>query len=317
MVKEVVGYKNLHQFKDKIEPFFLVRRTKDVAKELPSLISKRAEVGMTGPQKKLYAEAKSGVVYQKRLREKYFNALEELQATEEPTKAQIKKFEELRERFEDINTQDGQLSAKMAALLYCQMVANGPGWIDEDGKSEKVEEFQRLMEDELAGENVIVFTRFESGIKYLQEVCDKVGRKWVRITGKEGDTQRIDARQKFQDPQDPTDVMFITAAGAASLNLQSASVVLFFDTPWSFGDLYQIIGRAQRIGSKHETILVMHMVTKGSIDEHVLALLTSKKDLNDLVVGDIAEGALDFNSEEVAHLSKGVEDALYRSIFGE
>ncbi len=318
-VPKVVGYKNLMDFKNKVEPYFLVRRTRDVAKELPHLMSKKAVIEMTAAQKKLTAEAKSGLVYERRFREKFYSFREEYDALLHPTEAQTIKYFELLEKFEALSTKEGRQNAKGAALAFCQMVANGPQWIDEEGTSAKLEEFTRVMEDELDGENVIVYTRFESGIKYLQEAMKKIGRESVKISGAEDDEQRRSARMRFQDPEDPVNVIFITQAGSAALNLQSASVVLFYDTPWSFGDLYQIIGRAQRIGSTHEHILVYHMVCEGSIDEHVLALLSSKKDLSDEVIGDIAEGALSFGGKDEVALGQdgeSMQDALYRAMFG-
>ena len=94
------------------------------------------------------------------------------------------------------------------------------------------------------------------------------------------------------------DFLFITTAGSEALNLQAASVVLFYDTPWSYGDLVQTIGRAQRIGSIQEHILILHLVNKGTIDMRVMTRVTDKKELSDAVIGDTAVGALDFTANE-------------------
>lgn len=316
-VMQVIGYKNLLDFKNKIEPYFLIRRTSDVSDELPKIISKKIEIDMSPAQKKLYAEALSGIVYRKKLKEKYFDYLEEYNAMESPTDRQTERMEELQERYELSMSEDGHASAKTSALVYCQLIANGPEWIGESGPSEKEDEFRRLLEDELAGQSIIVFTRFATGVQRLQDICADLGIKSVRITGADDQAARDNARLAFQDDENDTKVIFITYAGSAGLNLQKAGVLIFFDTPWAFGDLYQIIGRAQRLGSLHENVLVLHMTTRGTIDEHVLQILEGKKKLNDQVLGDIAEGSLEFGQDEVElETEEGEVDALYRSVFG-
>ena len=110
-------------------------------------------------------------------------------------------------------------------------------------------------------------------------------------------------------------VIFITAAGSAAINLQAAGVVLYYDTPWSYGDLYQSIGRAQRIGSIREHILILHMINKKTIDEHVIEVLEKKKHLIYQVIGDIAEGAIDFKDDILFGDEEGSIDILFNSVF--
>ncbi len=137
-----------------------------------------------------------------------------------------------------------------------------------------------------------------------------MGINHVKITGDCDDRERKRARISFQEDPD-CKVIFITSAGSAALNLQSASVLIFYDTPWSYGDLVQTIGRAQRIGSLQEHILIIHMVNKGTIDEHVLKRVTSKKDLSDSIIGDTAEGALDFTAHEGNSINDLYDDLLH------
>jgi SNF2 family DNA or RNA helicase len=106
--------------------------------------------------------------------------------------------------------------------------------------------------------------------------------------------------------------MFITTAGSASLNLQAAGVIIFYDTPWSYGDLVQTIGRAQRIGSIQEHILLLHFINKGTIDVRVMSKVSDKKDLSDDILGDTAKGALVFieDDDTIDSLFRGIlEDA--------
>jgi SNF2 family DNA or RNA helicase len=207
---------------------------------------------------------------------------------------------------------------KIAGLSYCQLVCNGPAWLGEEGDSAKEIEFKRLFEEELFGEKVIVYTRYKSGIPRLTHILDTYDepQKHVQITGDNSSDERTAAKKMFQDPESGVNVIFITNAGSAAINLQAAKVILFYDTPWSYGDLYQTIGRAQRIGSIYEHILLMHMVLRDTIDEHVIKILESKKDLINNVMGDIAEGAIAFKEDEFLFSDdESSIDALYSSVF--
>ncbi len=314
---EIVGYKNLSMFRDTIDPYFLIRKTKDVAKELPSIISKKIIVDMSPAQKILYAYALSGDLYKERVKDRYFLYKEDFDKVTEHTDKEYAILEKLYANYQDSLTAEGIQKNKIAGLSFCQLIANGPQWLGEteEGDSCKETEFKRLFDQELRVEKTIIFTRFKSGIPRLEKILDELEIKHVKITGDVVGQDRKTARLQFQESKDIS-VIFITAAGSAALNLQSANVILFYDTPWSYGDLYQTIGRAQRIGSVYQHVLVIHMVTKGSIDQHVLDILESKKDLITNVMGDIAEGAIEFKPDEAMFKEDdGVIDALFSSVF--
>lgn len=299
-VKNVVGYKNLDKFVSVMEPYFLARPASLVSSELPDLISRKVSVEMSSKQKKLYGEALTGVVYRKKTRQRYLEYKELIERLAEPTDSQVKEYEKRLEKYEESLAEGSMENNKGAALVYCQLVANGGRWVDkvdEDWESPKEEEFRRLVADELVDQKIIVFTRFKTGIPILAKILDGEGIKHVTVSGDENDTQREAAKKLFQDPEDPHRVIFITAAGSAAINLQTASILIFFDSPWSYGDLVQTLGRFRRIGSTHKSILAIHMVTEGTIDEQVLLLLDTKKELVDKVVGAFSAGALAFDKE--------------------
>lgn len=298
-IPKTIGYKNLKKFKETLDPYFLIRRKEEVASELPKLISKKAVLEMGPEQRALYRDALSGILHEERVKSEYFEICDKIRALgEDKVDDKIKKkYAKLKDKYDAFLTSDGKKRGKLAALTYCQMISNGPGLLNEPGESSKEEEFMRLMKEELLSEKVILFTRFKTGIPFLEMRCDSSGIKHVKITGDCDDRERKRARLSFQeDPE--CKLIFITTAGSAALNLQAASVLIFYDTPWSYGDLVQTIGRAQRIGSLRDHILIIHLVNKGTIDLHVIDKVTDKKELSDAVVGDTAEGALDFAEPE-------------------
>jgi SNF2 family DNA or RNA helicase len=327
MMKEVTGYKNLDHFREVIAPYFFRRSADDVGAELPSIISRRIEFNMTPSQQKLYSEALAGVVYERKVRQRYLELKEKVEGIEAsgqevPTKVQ-EMFDSLNEKYQDILAGDFLKKNKNSALAFCQLIANGPKWLgpDEEGDSGKEEAFDDLFEGELSGQKVIVYTRFKSGIHRLEAILAKKGIKSVRVSGDENDKQREKAMEVFQDPDSDVDVIFITDAGSAAINLQISGILMLYDSPWTWGDLVQIIGRARRIGSVHEFVRVYHMVALNTIDQRVLSVLFGKKDLVNQAVGQQAKGILEFEGEEaLTPLGKGDPrsevEILFEEVFG-
>jgi len=318
---KIVDYKNKEQFKDKIDPYFLIRRTREVADELPHLISRKIILELSTAQDILYKQALTGELYRRFVKDKYFKLQDRLNGVAEPSEKELKDLERLRERYDESMTKEGLQKSKLAALKLCQMVSNGPQWLSsaEEGESSKETEFKRLFDQELSAEKVIVFSRFKSGIPRLEALLDELELKHTKITGDNNDEERKQARLDFQDPDKGIDIIFITQAGSAAINLQAANVILFYDTPWSYGDLYQTIGRAQRIGSVYGHITLLHMVNTNTIDEHVLKILEPKKKLINDIMGDIAEGAIEFDKDDGKLFREEEEsdvDALFHSVFG-
>lgn len=326
LVKEVVSYKNLDKFKEIIDPYFLRRSAEDAGKDLPGIITKKVDFDMSPAQSKLYAEALAGIVYEKRVRQTYFEMTENIEEKESkgeevPIKY-MERYERISEKYEEILAGDFLKNNKSSALAFCQLIANGPKWLgdEESGTSSKEEAFEDLVTGELYGQKVIVYTRFKSGIERLEKIIEKHGIKHVRVSGSESDSQREKAMEKFQDEDSGVEVIFITQAGSAAINLQRSGVMVFFDTPWSWGDLVQIIGRARRIGSEHSNVLVYHLVSNGTIDERVLYVLTQKKILTDEVLGKQAKGALEFDGVQIEVPegpadNRGEVDILFDDIF--
>lgn len=308
-IPKTIGYKNLKKFKDTIDPYFLIRRKKDVASELPQLISKQAVLEMSDEQSDLYRDALNGIVYEEKIKQEYYELLDIIRQNENIDEKTMNQYNELKKKYDQFSTEDGKRKGKLAALTYCQMVSNGPGLIKAEGRSSKEEEFIRIMTEELSTEKVILFTRFKRGIPFLEIQCERNKIDYAKITGDQSSKERDIARQRFQtDPN--CNLIFITTAGSSSLNLQAASTIIFYDTPWSYGDLVQTIGRAQRIGSLQEHIVLIHFVNKNTIDAKVLKRVSEKKNLSDEILGNTSEGALDFTKNDENMIDDLFEDLL-------
>jgi SNF2 family DNA or RNA helicase len=254
-IPQLVQYKNLDKFAEIIKPFYIGRSKRDVAPDLPKIITKNVFLEMKGPQLRRYQDALDGL-------------LELPDGSEKTPEA-------------------------LAKLTYCQLISNSPrliGYPDEE--SSKEEELYRLLSDELEDEKVIVFTISREWIEHLSQ---KVPNS-LKITGSVSGLDRKKAIDKFTESK-THNVIFINKAGIESINLQIAGHIVCLDLPWSYGDYLQLIGRSQRIGSMHSSIVVHQLLNIGTIDEYKVQTLLGKKNLVDRIFGPDAENILHSSSD--------------------
>lgn len=274
----VVGHskEQLERFVSKIEPYYLARQKHEVAKELPELITRELKCELTEEQEELYDMAEIGL----------------LSKTEE-----------------EVEENGAEL---LSSLVLVQQACNAPQLIaDEngvpfDGPSSKIDTILEMLEDDLQNVKTIIFSRFEKMVTLLEKKLLEKKIKYVRITGAESKaTVRENNKKLFQDPNSGIDVIMITLAGSESINLQAAEHIICIDSPWSYGDYIQLIGRAIRIGSNNKAVIATHLVAmkrngKPTIDDHVIKVLRNKKKLADRVSGVSLKDGLQFTEQEHA-----------------
>lgn len=297
-VQKVVGYQEgkVDAFREKILPYYLGRAKSQVAQDLPALTRKVVYVEMSKAQKEKYKESLEGLltVGQGRVSHTTVDGVEE-------------------------DTSNQKETTKLTALLYCQQISNHLSLIDCEGGSTKLDALiEMLTEGDLKDQKVIVFTRFKKMVNVMMPALKKAGLAPVRITGDEHKTSQRQASQRvFQDPDSPCKVICITSAGGEGINLQTASAIVFYDTPWSAGELLQIIGRMIRIGSKHDNVLAIHLASSSglgkTIDKHVISVVNKKTALLEQVLGARLQGKTEgFN--ELTTPSKGAINDIFDAL---
>jgi len=294
VVNKIIGYKNLEYFREAIDPFFLGRKKSAVAKDLPGIISKEIIVDMHPKQRSIYDDAIAGFLDY----DKYnFNKVKTL-------------FEDKEEFEGELESREMKLIDKLTSLIYCQQICNCPELLGfEKAPSAKEEEILRLLDTELQGEKVVIYTRFKTMVNRLEElITKKLKVKVTKITGDVGAEQREDNKIEFNTSTD-TNIMLINSAAKEAVNLQSSGYLFFYDLPFSYGDFLQIIGRIHRIGSPHEKIFLMYMICRDSVDEKTHNILVSKKELFDAILGDSAVGAI--------KIDKSIVNTLFEDMVSE
>ena len=102
--------------------------------------------------------------------------------------------------------------------------------------------------------------------------------------------------------EDDTPVFLISLkAGGVGLNLTGADVVIHYDPWWNVAVQNQATDRAHRIGQTKK-VTVYKMIVKGTIEEKIVKLQESKKDLADNIINGENVGLGSLSREELMDL---------------
>jgi len=127
----------------------------------------------------------------------------------------------------------------------------------------------------------VVFTQYK---KELARIEDLINNK--DIYSMSGDTSKADRNKAIEAfKADEEGILLMTEVGTHGLNLQCANTLINMDLPWTYAAKEQRIGRIQRIGSEHESNLVVNLVSCGiKIDDRVMEIIDEKKELHELSI---------------------------------
>ncbi|GGP12767.1 DEAD/DEAH box helicase [Oceanobacillus neutriphilus] len=151
--------------------------------------------------------------------------------------------------------------------------------LDQHPKAEKLVEQIKL----LNGEKVIVFTEYRATQYYLQWYLQQHGISSVPFRGGFKRGKKDWMKQLFKDH---AQVLIATEAGGEGINLQFCHHLINYDLPWNPMRLEQRIGRIHRFGQESD-VHIYNIVTKQTIEEHVLSMLYEKIHLFENVIGNL------------------------------
>ena len=200
----------------------------------------------------------------------------ELVSTESIVKmsdAEKEKYKELKDEL-ILEVQDTEITAANAAALsnkLCQM-SNGAIYDDENNiipiHSRKLDALEDIIES-ANGKPVLVAYWFKHDRTRIAERLGKLGVQY----------QEIKSAQSIKNwNSGKLQVALIHPASAGhGLNLQAGgNFLVWFGLTWSLELYQQTNARLWRQGQQSETVIIQHIVTKGTVDEKILKALTEK-----------------------------------------
>ena len=162
-------------------------------------------------------------------------------------------------------------------------LSNSDGEIVELGHS-KLKEFTTFMEEEIidSGAKVLVFVQFIHTLKAVQSWAEKKKLQPAVIYGAVNTRKRGEEIRRFQ--KDSKCRLFIGQISTVSygINLTQATVAVFLESNFSYGDRDQCEGRSHRLGQTKKVTIVDFVVPK-SIDTYMLSILKRKKKFSALI----------------------------------
>ncbi|MGH7248221.1 MAG: helicase-related protein, partial [Pseudomonadota bacterium] len=132
-------------------------------------------------------------------------------------------------------------------------------------------------------EKKLVFVHSRETLACLADRLDKAGISLACYHGSMSGPQKDAAIAAFRDH---ASVLLSTQSGGEGRNIQFCNTLINYDVPWNPMAIEQRIGRIDRIGQSRE-VFVFNLVTRGTVEEQVLALLDEKIAMFELVVGEV------------------------------
>lgn len=246
--------KALIDLQKQIAPFILRRKKSDVLTELPPKIENNIFIDLNEKQKSVYSmEVK-----------KTRKEMDEIIEKEGYDKARFKIL---------------QLLTKLRQLCIDPKIV----YENYTGESSKITEVTKVCKEVIAnGHKILLFSSFKTAIDILNREFTNEGISTYVIDGSVGAKKRNELVEKFNN--DDTNCFLITIkSGGTGLNLTSADVVIHLDLWWNPQVENQATDRAHRIGQKN-TVEVIKLICKGTIEEKILELQNKKKLLADTLI---------------------------------
>lgn len=242
------------QVKERIKPYFLRRRKKEVMPELPPKIPEIIELELDEEQDIAYRQAEAGI-------------REELSALgDKVTKQHI-----------------------FAKLTILKQICNFAPKKSSSPKTESLKE--RIEEITANNEKVIIFSQYvDEGVSKLEKLLEPYGV--AKIVGGQTDSVRRNEIEKFKKRKDIPVLIASVRSGGEGLNLTEASYVVHFDHWWNPAVMWQAEDRVHRRGQTKGVNIYSYWM-KDTIDDRIRQKLREKGILFEQIVDGLAEEGID------------------------
>jgi SNF2 family DNA or RNA helicase len=169
-----------------------------------------------------------------------------------------------------------------------------------ENASAKLDLFGELLEEVLdGGHRVLVFSQFVQMLSLVGEKLDAENIPYCCLTGSTRD--RAAEVGRFQRRADIPVFLISLKAGGVGLNLTGADTVVHFDPWWNPAVEAQATDRAHRLGQTR-AVTSYKLITRGTVEEKILALQTRKRELIGALWGGEEDVATALTWEEIQGL---------------
>lgn len=238
-----------------IKPFILRRHKSQVATDLPAKVESIQYCEMSEEQEKAYEEAKAY----------YRNLILQSIDSDGINKSQL---------------------VVLQGLTKLRQLANHPKMVDPEYKdgSGKFEDVLHKMETAISeNHKILIFSQYIKHLDLFRAYLDKGNVTYAYLDGSTKDRQA--EVENFQNNASVKIFLISLKAGGLGLNLTAADYVFILDPWWNPAIEAQAVDRAHRIG-QDRTVFTYKFITKNSVEEKILALQRTKKQLADDLISN-------------------------------
>ncbi|MGD8701263.1 MAG: DEAD/DEAH box helicase [Desulfosarcina sp.] len=274
---KILGYRNLNQLHERLQSLVIRRKKEEVISDLPEQVVNNYYIDLHQEQREMhagYAQLLGPILNKKFL-----------------TPMDLRRMQEL--------------------LLCMRMTCDSTYLIDRQTNiSPKLKELEGIIQELVveSGRKMVIFSEWTTMTFLIARHLSDAGINFVELSGKIPVKKRQALIDEFT--HNPNCRVFLsTDAGGTGLNLQAADCVVNFELPWNPAKMNQRIGRVNRIGQKSRCINVVNLITKGSIEEKILAGIQLKTELFDGVFDGGAD-AVEFSREKRTELLNQLREMM-------
>jgi SNF2 family DNA or RNA helicase len=225
--------------------------------------------------------------------------------------------DDMLDRIEKAKTGIERMGIISGSMMKLKQVCNHPAHFLGDGsrldgdRSGKLARLEEVLEEiTAAGERALIFTQFaEMGTLLQAHLGQLLDADLPFLYGAVPKRQREEMVDSFQSEGGPPVLILTLKAGGVGLNLTAANHVVHYDRWWNPAVEDQATDRAFRIGQERN-VQVRKLVRVGTLEERIDAMIESKRDLANKIVGSGEARLTDLSLAELRELVALSEDAV-------
>lgn len=152
-------------------------------------------------------------------------------------------------------------------------------------------------------DKIVLISNYTQTLDVFSALCRQRGYGHLRLDGTMNVTKRQKLVDKFNDPENHQDTVFLLSskAGGCGINLIGANRLVLFDPDWNPAADQQALARVWRDGQKKDCF-VYRLVATGSIEEKIFMRQSHKQSLSSCVVDSAEDVERHFSSESLREL---------------